>query len=91
MNEILSELRTQLLSHPEVLIIYSDENISIVNQYKWEEYIFDCDVDTWTIEWGDTELTINVCEVVNANYDDVDDTYILEFTSGKGMSISIMN
>ena len=91
MNEILSELKTQLISHPEVLIIYSDENISIVNQYKWEEYVFDCDVNTWTIQWGDTELTINVCEVVNVGYDEDEDTYELKFTNGETISISILN
>jgi len=91
MTDILSELEKQLLSCAEVLITYSDENISIVNQYKWEEYIFYCDVDTWTIQWEGTEFTINICEVANASYDEVDDTYTLEFNSGNGMSISIMN
>ena len=91
MTEFLSELKTQLISHPEVLIIYSDENISIVNQYKWEEYIFDCDVNTWTIQWGDTELTINVCEVVNVSYDEDEDTYELKFANGETISISILN
>ena len=91
MTEFLSELKTQLISHPEVLIIYSDENINIVNQYKWEEYIFDCDVNTWTIQWDDTELTINVCEVVNVSYDEDEDTYVLEFTNGETISISILN
>ncbi len=91
MTEFLSELKTLLISHPEVLIIYSDENISIINQYKWEEYVFDCDTNTWTIQWGDTELTINVCEVVNASYDEDEDTYVLEFTNGETISISILN
>lgn len=91
MTEFLSELKTQLISHPEVLIIYSDENISIINQYKWEEYVFDCDANTWTIHWGDTELTINVCEVVNASYDEDEDTYELKFANGETISISILN
>lgn len=91
MTEFLSELKTRLISHPEVLIIYSDENISIVNQYKWEEYIFDCDMDTWTIEWGGTELTINVCKVVNVSYDEDEDTYELKFANGETISISILN
>ena len=91
MTEFLSELKTQLISHPEVLIIYSDENVSIVNQYKWEEYVFDCDVNTWTIQWGDTELTINVCEVVNVSYDEDEDTYELKFANGETISISILN
>ena len=91
MTKFLSGLKTQLISHPEVLIIYSDENINIVNQYKWEEYIFDCDVNTWTIQWGDTELTINVCEVVNVSYDEDEDTYELKFANGETISISILN
>lgn len=91
MNEILSELRTQLLSCAEVLIIYSDKNINISSLYKWEEYIFDCDMDTWTIGGGGTEFTINVCEVVNVSYDEDGDTYVLEFTNGETISISILN
>lgn len=91
MNEISSELKTQLISHPELLIIYSNENISIVNQYKWEEYVFDCDMDTWTIQRGGTELTINVCEVVNVSYDEDEDTYELKFANGETISISILN
>ena len=91
MTDILSKLEKQLLSCAEVLIIYSDENISIVNQYKWEEYVFDWDANTWTIQWGDTELTINVCEVVNVSYDEDGDTYVLEFTNGETISISILN
>lgn len=91
MTEILSELEKQFFSRAEILITYSDENISIVNQYKWEEYIFYCDVDTWTIQWGDTELTINVCEVVNVSYDEDEDTYELKFANGETISISILN
>ena len=91
MTDILSELEKQLLSYAEVLIIYSDKNINISSLYKWEEYIFDCDMDTWTIGWGGTELTINICEVVNVSYDEDEDAYELKFANGETISISILN
>lgn len=91
MTKILSELSRQLNSYAEILLIYSDENMNIVNQYKWMEYEFYETTDIWTIEFGQTEININICEVVNADYDEDEEMYELEFNSGNYLSVSILN
>lgn len=91
MTEILNQLTEQLYSGAEFLLIYNSKVLSFNGSYKWTEYDFYDTDNELTVSYLNAEVTINLDDIKDVEYDPDDDEYILTFNDGATALFGILN